>query len=256
MGTPLHEEFLNELNRNISSDLSISVKKKINIRLENIRDLMRLPLKCLLDHNMDLNMEGELFNRVIRDIVEPLEAKKIFKIDPTSKWIIPTISSITFKVRAYTQFGDFVMITGSSRHIGNWEIHHKLNFSEGMWMKELVDQRNSADSIKNLPDLSMEYFGTGSAESFPQLNLNTQSDFEDLNFEFKFIMSQNGNLIWESISNRRFSAKENLVLIEKAINISDDSKLNNEFISYSQDSIDYVYNMCTKSLTIHCFFNK
>lgn len=232
-------------------------KTKMHFQLESSLDLVNFPLRNLLKVQ-NLSLSGAYYKKIVKELVEPLETKKILQIDPTKRWIKPDISTILFKVQATTSFGDCLLITGSAPQIGCWSVHHKMVFSEGMWIKEIIDLRkNSNDSLKPKTDSSTEYFGRGSVESLSQIGIKNNSDFEDLNFEFKFIISQNGNYAWESISNRKFSFKDNIDILENLIN-SPDSEWKNGLglLSYYQESMTFIYNQKTKSLVIQCYFNK
>ena len=52
-------------------------------------------------------------------------------------------------------------------------------FSEGMWIKEIIDLRkNSNDSLKPKTDSSTEYFGRGSVESLSQIGIKNNSTLQ------------------------------------------------------------------------------
>lgn len=246
-------ESLSDLRSNNTDPKESHKAKKISIQLESSLDLFKIPIMKLLNVDQKFCYNGAYYKRIIRELIEPPETRNISSIDPVKAIVKPNITSIIFKVEALTNFGDSVLITGSTSFLGNWAVHQKMDFGEGHWNKHLIEKDMLTDSLtdKDKIELSAEYFGT----LYTGSDNGIKSPLEDLELEFKFILNQNGNLIWESIENRKLRMKEAIYILENLIN-TQTSNCEKNLVSFNQGSMNLCYDPKKRSLIILSYFNK
>ncbi len=186
---------------------------------------MKIPYSKLIKTNLQF-YQGKYFDNILKDIIYPLEKKKVKEINPTQTWIKPILKNIIFKVSFDTVFGQSLKITGSSAYLGNWIEHKNLIFDNGAWIFKIT--------------------------------LNEESK-EDISFEYKYILNSHGSDIWESNQNRTFNLKKNLDLIESLINSPTSSetvsKDNVDQCKYFIDTTTCIFTASTNTLTISCMWN-
>ena len=130
------------------------------------------------------------------------------------------ISNIIFQMRYNTKIGEELFVLGSTLDLGKWNQNRalKLGWNENNVWKAVIPAKDGED------------------------------------FEFKFILNCNGNLVWESGNNRRFIYKQIMQLIEQCMNsenIKDGIvRLNNI------NCQSYTFNIKTKELIIISDWNK
>lgn len=211
----------------IMNSSKISKDNTTVVQINSIEDLMKIPYSKLAKTNLQF-YQGEYYEKILKELIYPLEKKKIKEINPTQPWIKPSIKNIIFKINFDTVFGQSLKITGSSSYLGNWSEHKNLTFDNGAWIFKV------------------------------QLNEDMNSD---LSFEYKYILNSHGSDIWESIHNRTFNLQKNLDIIENLINSSlttsstSSSKSNEESCKYFLETTTCVFKASINTLIITSVWN-
>ena len=129
------------------------------------------------------------------------------------------IRKIIFQINYNTQYGEDIGLLGSIKELGSWHEDKclRLEWNEGNIWKTTINI------------------------NFDEIN----------NFEFKFILIENGNIKeWENGSNRNFNHSEIKTLLEK------DIKQKNKLNLNSIDMPDYSYNFYNSILILKYIWNK
>ena len=194
------------------------------IELNTLGDLLKLPISTLTKEKL-IYFKGDYYNKIISEIVLPLEKKHIKEINPTKQWIKPKIKLLTFRLAFDTVFGQSIKMTGSSLFLGNWTVHQQLTYVNGFWVIDINEE-----------SLSKE---------------------KEVNFEFKYILNSNGSDIWESIPNRKFELAPNLEIIQKLVNsqANENNKEKLDIYKYYLNNSTMNYNLDTGNIVITSLWN-
>ena len=194
------------------------------IELNTLGHLLKLPISTLTKEKL-IYFKGDYYNKIINEIIFPIEKKHIMEIKLTKQLIKPKIKLLTFRLAFDTVFGQSIKMTGSSLFLGSWTVHQQLTYVDGFWVIDIDEE--------------------------------TLSKEKEVNFEFKYILNSNGSDIWESIPNRKFELAPNLEIINNLVN-SQENQNNNEnhnICKYFLNSSTMNYNLDTGNIVITSIWN-
>lgn len=250
------QTFISEGSDEIYKNKKVIQHSKQHI-LHKSTDLYKMSISDLLKMKNN-SFSGVYYKKLLKEVIYPLEKKQIKSIPLTKKIKTPEIVSINFKIPYNTNFGESLLLTGSIKQLGMWGNHIQMTYIDGFWVKEikenaeiLVTSEQKKDE-RNTPEYEYSQMSYSTLENTYNIKKRKTSDFDDLKFEFKFILNQHGNFIWESIPNRTFDISENLDIIENLLNTEDDQP---EELKYFVKNMTCFFNTKTKNLTLSCVWN-